>query len=321
MTTEPIFRRYKRFLLCRPHGGLNDTLVQIFLCYRYAKTHRRALVIDTRQSGIYLPLDRFFALHKPDPAVFLSIDDDLLAHLNALACHPSQLQGRIHAFKTAYDAGTNQQRDLQTRISTRLNFKSSATEPLVVHEDFGGGNKSVKTLRLLCLKTDVADEINRRLSVLPASYVALQVRNTDRQSDYLPFFAQHREKFANSMVLLCSDDDKVSSHAQDVFGPDKIINLRRIGGFHGKPLHLLGKKISEEAKFNILLDALTDIMAMAMANAVYVANHESGFGRLGRALQADKALASQLLGRPLPSGPGTLRARLQAVEMLYWRHR
>lgn len=318
---QPGNHENQKFIFCRPQGGLNDTLVQIYKCYRYAKRHKRTLVIDSRKSGIYLPLDRFFELHKPDPTVLLSVDDDLLKYFDTLPCHPQELRGRISTFKTYTTVDTTRQLDVKTGVPTGFDFKTIVGEPLVVHENFGGGNLSTKTLRLLCLKSEIAEKIKRSLSQLPKSYVALQVRNTDMQSNYLQFFQNVRPHVAGRFVLLSSDDDKMKACAAEVFGSDKVINLRRIGGFNGKPLHLLGKKVRETTKFKIVLDALTDLMAMAHSQTVYLANNKSGFGRLGRALQADKALTAQLLGNSAPASSKTIRSRLQAIEALFWRLR
>jgi hypothetical protein len=40
-----------KYLLCRPRGGLNDTLVQIYDCYKYCEKYNRCLLIDTTYSS------------------------------------------------------------------------------------------------------------------------------------------------------------------------------------------------------------------------------------------------------------------------------
>jgi hypothetical protein len=313
--------KQSKFILCRPFGGMNDTLVQIAKCYRYAQKHKRRLIIDTTRSGMYLPFDRFFEMAKPDPSVVLSLDYVLLAHLETLQCYPGVLQGRIGSYKTKNIRGSGGQREVKSGVFTRLNFQSSAIEPLVVHECFGGGRHSKLILGLLCLREKVADEINRRLATLPASYVAIHIRNTDMQTDYLEFFDVIRTQVEGHPIVLCSDDDDVKAQAIAIFGQEYIIGLRQIAGFGSKPLHSLGSKISDQTKFKIMLDALTDLMAMALSQKVYspknIDGKISGFGKLGMLLQTDKAIALQLLRRTTP-----IRMKIMHSVKVYleWRH-
>jgi hypothetical protein len=50
----------ERYLLCRPHGGLNDTLCQIEKCWKYALKSDRVLIIDTRNSGLHADFSEYF---------------------------------------------------------------------------------------------------------------------------------------------------------------------------------------------------------------------------------------------------------------------
>jgi hypothetical protein len=309
-----------RFMLCRPRGGLNDALAQMFLCYLYAKKHHRTLIIDSTFSGFYLPFDTFFELLETDPSVKLSLDDDLRGHLNTLTCAPAELQGRISSFMAYYCNSLNGYRDALTHVSTCCDFTKPAAEELVVHENAGGGKKSRKMLGLLRLRPSIAEEINRRLAVLPHSYVAVQIRNTDMRTNYLAFFEKLRPALQGKTILLCSDDDEVKAQASQLFGADRVVSLRQFGGFNGQPLHLLGSDVDVETKYNLTLDALTDLMAMGLARAVHVPlNIEggvSGFGQLGRLLQADKSLVHQLLHRPAGLSMRLNRYLRQKIHLL-----
>ena len=302
---------------------MNDALVQIFLCYRYSKTHKRILIIDSTASGLYLPFSEFFEFTKPDAAVIPQLDESLLAYLETLETRPAELQGRIGSFKSSYSHEICASRDTVSGISTKLDFSMGANEPLLVHENFGGGKRSIEMLGFLSLRESVADEISRRLEVLPTNYASIHVRNTDLQSDYEPFLVSIAPKIAGRDVLLCSDDDKVFASALRLFGAEKTINLRRVGGFDGRPLHSLGDSVDDATKFSIVLDALTDLMAMAFSQSVYLTTstdgHQSGFGRLGQLLNSDKPLAMQLLRRPVPLSARLYRAIHQKLSLLSWR--
>ena len=57
----------KKYILCRPVGGLNDIFCQIEKCWQYAEKYNRILIVDTDKSQGLLGqnfLDFFFLKKK-----------------------------------------------------------------------------------------------------------------------------------------------------------------------------------------------------------------------------------------------------------------
>ena len=93
------------YLLCRPRGGLNDTLCMIEMCWRYAEKFDRQLIIDTKNSALFEDFDKYFRFIDKTVAVTGSISDALLQHLNTLPCNPKALEGRVDTYRTVFIHG------------------------------------------------------------------------------------------------------------------------------------------------------------------------------------------------------------------------
>ena len=72
----------EKFLLCRPQGGLNDTLCQIELCWRYAARFNRTLIIDARKSGLHADFSEFFQQKKASNKILLDVSSEMFDFLN-----------------------------------------------------------------------------------------------------------------------------------------------------------------------------------------------------------------------------------------------
>ena len=65
-----------KYLLCRPRGGLNDTLNQIELCWRYSEIYNRILIIDTEyliSTGISVKFSSLFEVLDRSKNIILDL--------------------------------------------------------------------------------------------------------------------------------------------------------------------------------------------------------------------------------------------------------
>jgi hypothetical protein len=54
-----------KYLLCRPLGGLNDILCQIYNCYGYCLRNNRILMIDTEYNSFFgKSFDTYFSFNE-----------------------------------------------------------------------------------------------------------------------------------------------------------------------------------------------------------------------------------------------------------------
>ena len=84
--------REESFLLCRPHGGLNDTFCQIEKCWRYAEKFGRTLIIDTRKSCLFGEFSDFFTPVNACIKVETNTNNIDIA-INSLSCYPPLING------------------------------------------------------------------------------------------------------------------------------------------------------------------------------------------------------------------------------------
>lgn len=174
-----------RYLLCRPRGGLNDTLCRIELCWAYAEKFGRQLVIDTKNSSFFGDFDEYFSIVDQDSIIIHArLSDELLNRLNALSCRPDDLKGRVDSYKAIYIQGKgfcDHDSGSPTWFAQRPSPEADAdcAESLLVYENSGGGSLSHDLLKRIRFSAEVSSEIEESLQSLKRPYYAVHVRNTD----------------------------------------------------------------------------------------------------------------------------------------------
>lgn len=273
-----------QYLLCRPQGGLNDTLCQIETCWRYAETHRRFLVVDATQSGFLDDFSNYFEPRHGNAAVRLTLDERELSAFNDMDARPDVVSGRIADYRVVYDFSVRN--FLEEESGTRMTFDMvhHHSERLLVHHQCGGGGVAVDCLERLKLKESVAAEIADRLSGIDRPYISVHVRNTDLKTDYAAFFETIRPRVAGKRVLLCSDDHACVAEAKRFFGESHVVTISNIPDTGGRPLH----DNRALRRYDANVDAIADLLGLALGEDVLFAKTErntvSGFSKLAHRL-------------------------------------
>lgn len=310
-----------RYLLCRPRGGLNDTLCRIALCLTYAQRFERTLVIDCQQSSLFGHFTDYFRFRESTDAVIPSLDAELAQQLAALPCRPAILQGKVTFYLSRIKPGmgyVHVDSGLPTRFSSTypMQFVDDFPEDLLIYDDAGGGTASFGLLPQLVLSPSVLAEVEETLQRLPRHYCAVHVRNTDYRSNYRLLFRRIRKRVAGRPVLVCSDDPAVMAYAEEVF-PDGVLRTPRrvrsadaLGTLHG------GVLTDRGARGRAATEALVDLVCLANADVLYaghltslaseislVARYRtlgllSGFSVLAQHLCRHKPVLDALLDRP-----------------------
>ena len=291
------------YLLCRPRGGVNDTLVQIAKCWKYSMLRRRFLIVDTTRAGLRDPLDHYFEPNRQGRSFVLSLAPSLTHDLNSLECHPTALTGRIDSYKGVRTPGGIL--DEASGVRTTFDFSQPYDARLLVHEESGGG-RGLGFLTQLRFRDEVAETIAQRLRSLPLHYRAIHIRNTDIDTDYETYFRSIKPELEGQDLLVCSDDRVCVEHARQFFAGNRVHTVSDIPDTGGKPLHKLRQGVRDNN-----LDAFTDLMAMSGADAILVPPpergltarwdgrpHISGFARLARDLGMHRRIQDTLMGDP-----------------------
>lgn len=328
----------RRLLLARPLGGLNDSLVQLELCRRYAAKYGRTLLVDMEKSGLRLPLDSIFVPNDDfgcDVLVWNAAYGPELDQITDVL--PEPLSGRISSFETESIFSPQKPlcRDKESGCPVTFDFDRDHDQQLLVHQQAGGGLFSVCILRRLSFTADVANAIAERLIPLGGDYDAVHIRHTDYVSDYQGFLDNCRSLFAGRRLLVCSDNKEIKDYAEACLGANtEVLSVANIPDLQGRALHTS----TEIDPMQAAIDQLSDLIAISRSKVFVYARifstynkyyGFSGFSRLANMLRlepstvrglfrhSDRELRDQFFafGRP---GPRNLSRRWIA-ELDQWR--
>jgi hypothetical protein len=301
---EAKFYNPEKFLLCRPQGGLNDTLCQIENCWRYAERYGRTLIVDTKRSGgVQGVFSEFFQPKTKSTTLFFELSEDRLANLNGATCFPAEIRGRLNTYIAEYDYSKfgNFFLDRETSVEITFDFTKDYDETLLVHEQCGGGTLSFDLLPKLIISDNLRPTILDRISHLNGEYYAVHVRNTDLRTSFKAFFSKILPEVENKSLLVCSDDAAVIAYAQRFFISSKILFSSEVPNTQGKSLHFDIYSDDRQRK-KMAVDAIVDLIAMGrstklfFSDATLEAGRTSGFSLLAEHLWNNKNLIESLLG-------------------------
>jgi len=290
-----------KYVLCKPRGGLNDTLCEIEKCWRYAEKTNRYLLIDTNNSGLY---DDFFNYFQSDSTKVIKKNN--YKELNKLDAYPKICQGELDTYQAEYSPILKNFVEKSTGARLSFNMDLTYKEDVLVHESCWEGEfLSIYCLDGLVLRPEVAQHIKQKMEDAKLDvfdYVAVHIRNTDYKMDYKKFFDQLLPDVSNKTVLVCSDDYEVFSYARKTLNKSRVVRLSTFKDNHGAPLHHTRHK----DQYAMNLEVLTDLIGMAKSKKFYMANVDntkrfSGFTMLAYTLKENPDIVRKLLSVSLQS--------------------
>ncbi len=334
-----------RFLLARPRAGLNDALMQLERCRRYAVAYDRTLVVDLTRGGMRLPFGELFRAGPAFGCPVLDASPEVIAALDRLdSVEPAGVAGRLGRYDPVWHEQGLMFACRDTGAPLRFDMSRDHAARCLVHEQAGGGLTGVWPLRGLALAPDLAAEIVTRLARLGPDYDALHVRHTDYQTDFRKLFERTKPLFVGRRLLVCTDSAEVQRFARAYFAPEvDVLFSSDIPDLGGQPIHetrIVDARVAA-------VDQFCDLIAMARARR-YLFSTLSSLGQSGRpmisgysilveGLRTLPAVAEgllalapnrEMLARPAPQarGPGLTFgqhvARLRAeLESLVWNRR
>ncbi len=289
-----------KYLLCIPHGGLNDTLCQIEYCWQYALKFGRQLIINTQKSGLMGDFSDYFEPIDKNLIIIPAIGQDLYVELNSLSCYPNEIQGRLNDYKFGFSKEVENVTDPVTGVQLSFNDEIDYNEDVILHEQWGGGSLANNFLHRVTLTDRAIADIESDLDSLPKDYIGIHVRNTDLKTEFKPFFDEIYLKVSGQNILISSDDFGVIQYAQSFFKDSNVFSLSKIPQLNQKPLHL-HEYGSKHEKWTAAINAIRDLIFLGNASEILFAEtihgHTSGFSRLARYLFENKQLIDQWLKR------------------------
>lgn len=276
----------KKLVLCRPRGGLNDMLVQIEKCWRYAAQHDRILYIDSTKSGLLDSMDNYFLETK-----YVKFGNPNVTETSTF--FPSEIYKLGLDYKVAWSSEYGNFTLKDTNNPIRFDFLNSYSEDILVHEQCGGGRESIEALKKLTLLPQIVgiiNQINEELS----PFESIHVRNTDYKTDYKSFFSSITLD-PDSKIVLCTDDFGCQEYARSIWG-DQLSIPNPAPKTDGKPLHMNPQL--DRRSTNIA--AITDLFLLALGKKLHYTKLDrgfiSGFTRLALDLHSEPSLIKKILG-------------------------
>lgn len=288
-------RPSSRWLLCRPRGGLNDSLCQIQKSIIHALRFNRHLIIDTKPSGLRDDFDQYVETVFPFANIKTKLTDSLICQLNQQSCHPRSFQGRLDSYQLVYISEICNFIDSQTAERPCISV-DDPPETVLLHDQCGGG-QGYQALVYFKLLHNVAREIVGRLVQLPANYKAIHIRHADVPFDYHSFLQSVKSQLQGDDVLICTDSHEVLRASQHILSTSTVHQIANIPDTKGEKLHdnpSITNRVTN-------IGALADLIALANAEqAIFPSSpdiYPSGFTRLAVDLSGRDDLLRQLLGR------------------------
>lgn len=304
----------KRFVLCRPIGGLNDTLCQIDHCRRYAERHGRLLIVDGRYSGILGEFGDYFAM--AGAGHILHTSSSAMPDIDALECVPAEVRGRVSTIKWIGYASPQGYvaTDAETGVPLRFDMTCDHEAPLLIHQQSGGGVNSFDLLDDLTLVPAVAVRVRAVIDGLPQPYLALHIRNTDYKTDLDMVLDYMRNRNVRRDLVLCTDHPDTFQRFRDGLPRTRLHQVTTSPVAVSGPVHRAERYAAAQIRDEIAVNSIIELCVMAGAVDLFVAPlHRlatpagdrpiagdqvrlSGFSRLAIHLCRDKGRLRRLLG-------------------------
>ncbi|MDI9347909.1 MAG: hypothetical protein QM538_05340 [Methylacidiphilales bacterium] len=262
-----------RLLLCRPTGGLTDSLGVMYKCIQYAKKYNRLLIIDTTLSGLHDSLANYFTLQKPIPGLLgLELTPVLTEQIIAMSTTQPFQKNRngieMLQYQTEINAHTKNCIEPLSGEPTSFDLTRDYNSDFLIYHYFGGGaHNAIKVLPYLKLRPEVSQKIVQRTNSFSAlKYDATHIRCTDYSIDYQVFLQKLQSKLKTKTLLLCSDNQEVIEYAKNNLHSIELLFTNSFASLDGTPLHAEESSyytLSQSKRYNLNIDLLTDLYGLS----------------------------------------------------------
>lgn len=281
-----------KYLLCRPFGGLNDSLCQIMNCYNYCCKYDRCLLIDTKYNNFMKSSfsDYFTFTDKIKIPIIYNYDEiyNLITN-NDFSTFPTFLKDKLFTYRAQWSPKGHI--DINTNINLIINLNIEYNENIVLFNDCGGGFNSFELLQLLKLNKNITDEFKSRYEKIPKPYISIHIRNTDYKLDYEKFYNDNKLIIDNNTIFLATDSNLALDFFQklniNLFSFIKCLNDKNIS-IHCEYLNI--------DKNLLIIDTICDLLMLALGDKFILPQRYYGFTNLAKQLFNNKNVVNKLIG-------------------------
>lgn len=264
----------KKYLICRPEGGLNDMLCRIQHCFNYCKKTNRTLIIDTFNSKLF----------KDDFDIYFNVSDEniIVSNTNEVSTYLLSFSNSIFPKIDNFDVNNlkfvKSQGYFLNNIKLDFDYKKNYEESVLLFQQCGGGILSMEFFSIFSFTKLICEMLFERINQIPTNYTGFHFRGTDIKND--PEIAFSVLKNINGPVFLASDSYSFIEKAKTQLG-NQIFTFSNIPNFLGKAIH--NKTVESNLKRQLNCDAILDLIMLSLAKDVILPpNTKSGFSKLAR---------------------------------------
>lgn len=294
----------RRFLFCRPRGAFNDVCNQLERSLRYAIRYDRVLVVDALRSGMGHQLDELFDIGSIADVELVIGTPEVIAQLDQINdIRPSCARGALNTYRLEWDESCKAYCFAESGQPSMFDFGADHPETLLLYEQAGGGFNAVHFLNRVRLNKDAAEEVAKRLALLPDDYYSVHVRHTDYVSNYEPMLARYRPVYRGKNLLICTDSYEVQQRAPSLLHKStKVFFTTQVPDNADTPLF----EVDYKPRRDMSVDVLCDIIALAQSWSLVFGEVQAKTGRVTYSGLAILAYVLQREPKVLSNGFGHL---------------
>lgn len=287
---------HKRWLICRPRGGLNDTLCQIHKSIVYSFRHQRIVLIDTTKAGLCDEFSNYFQTVFPFATIHCSLEPGKLKELDERSCYPNGFQGRLGNYELIYSPEAGNYIDTKSGQRPGISWnENDHSEEVMLNEQTGGGYGYL-ALPYFRFTNEASKHIVNRLSQIPNKYIAMIIRHSDVRLDYREFLKASKPLIDGQDVLVSTDSHEALTYARSYLDNARIYDVADVPDVQGQTLLNTPGVTSRK----IILGCLTQLIGLSRAEKIMIPAgdnvYPSGFTQLAMSLSGRNDLIQQLLG-------------------------
>jgi len=279
----------KKYLYLITFGGLNDTINQIMLGYKYCIPAKRNLVIDTTHSRQERDIQNYFYLKNK--IIFQNSKSYFAKHAKLMQIYPPC---NLDSLKFTYDATAGNM--VSNGTSFAIDLKDDRKEDILVFGDCRlNGRETNEFFKLFPMKENVKIPLQKRYNSLPPDYISVHIRNTDYQSDVSTFIEKNKDNFAKKSIFLASDNTKSIAEFKNKIDAN-IYTFSNIPTYINDPeLGIHKYKVDNKEELNI--ESIVDLVILSLGKEIFRSCPYSGYSNNAIVMNADNEFKNNVLSQ------------------------
>ena len=276
-------------------------LCQIDLCCEYAEKYGRTVIVDTAFPNAWTFKDAFsnYFVSK-QRGLRLVHQPELIQKANG-SIAPNFISERIETYYTGFNSKIANLVDSISGLPLTFDFNRDHPETILLHNQCGGGTRSLHALARLRIHDLLVDILCLRLKEIGGRYSAFHIRNTDYKTDFREFVRSESKKIVGP-IFVATDSFDTLVECKNIIGKERVYSFADLPVGSNEPLQFSSDNIAI-----INRDSIIDLCMLAISKKLFVkkiirsenlrAPEYSGFSTLAVNLHASKSHIRRLVDR------------------------